>query len=97
MFYRTLVSSKGGQYGYADGAYPYCTPWYPYRPPGEGYMGMAQRMGTCLWDFIMGGGYMGTGSGSVRPSPPFCGFSPPFFCTFFVFYGGLYGIISAKF
>ena len=67
-------------------------PGYPYSPPGVQsthnspvlgtHMGVGRRMGTGQWDFIMGGGYMGTREAF---------FSPSLFCGFF---DGIYGFMG---
>ena len=89
---RQIDISKGGEHGIIAGSIPYCPPWGQKRShialpgtqialPREDNMGSGRRMGSCLWDFIMGGGYMGSGRRSHIPSN--CTFAPPPFLWFF--------------
>ena len=61
-----MHSSKGRQTGIIVRMIPFCLPWYldcppwyPDCPPWRATWVPGERMGSCLWDFIMGrGGFL---------------------------------------
>ena len=72
------MSSKGRQHGYRDRRYPYCLPGVPIlRIPGDPsthkfsifgtHTPPGRRLAPCLWDFIMGGGYLARGRHFFSP------------------------------